>query len=141
MITRRRFAASAATLAFLHTADRAAAVTTPAGAAVRGATGPCADRSPPWVARLRTDLERMAQELTARLHPWRGPSRVLTPESFGHRPGAALSTPAIQAAIDAAAQRHVRNLTLDRVRVVATSSDPRPMIETLDTTELCPGAG
>jgi hypothetical protein len=37
--------------------------------------------------------------------------------------------------------RHVRNLTLERVRFVPTSSDPRPMIATLDTTELCPGAG
>lgn len=47
----------------------------------------------------------MARELTARLQPWKGPSLVLEPEGFGHRPGAAVSTQAIQAAIDAVAQR------------------------------------
>lgn len=36
--------------------------------------------------------------------------------------------------------RHVRNLTLERVAFVPTSPDPRPMIETLDTTELCSGS-
>lgn len=47
----------------------------------------------------------MARDLTARLHPWRGPALVLAPEAFGRRSGEPLSTRAIQAAIDAAAQR------------------------------------
>jgi hypothetical protein len=34
--------------------------------------------------------------------------------------------------------RHVRNLTLRRVEFIPTAPDPRPMIETMDTTKLCP---
>lgn len=105
MITRRRFAAGAATISLLQTAASAAAAATPVGAALRGAARLCKDGSPAWVTRLRAGLERMARDLTARLHPWRGPSLVLRPEAFGHRQGDALSTRAIQAAIDAAAQR------------------------------------
>ncbi len=60
---------------------------------------------PSWAVALRPDLERMAAALTARLKPWSGPKRVLTPEPFGHRPGDVLSTKAIQAAVDAAAAR------------------------------------
>ena len=60
---------------------------------------------PGWVNPLRRDLEAMAVRLTATLKPWSGPRRVLTPEAFGHKPGDALSTQAIQSAIDAAAAR------------------------------------
>lgn len=95
MITRRRLAAGVAAIAFLRAADKASAAEAPVGTA----------GVPRWVRRQRTELEHMARELTARLRPWRGPSLLLTPETFGHRPGAALSTAAIQAAIDAAAQR------------------------------------
>lgn len=106
MISRRRFAAGAAAIATLHAAaGRMSTAATPRAAAVRSGAGDCTGASPPWVARLRIDLERMARELTAGLHPWSGPGLVLQPESFGHRPGDALSTRAIQAAIDAAAQR------------------------------------
>lgn len=104
MMTRRRFAAGAATIACLQAAGRACAAN-PAGAAIQGATGLCTGGSPPWVTRLRSDLEGMARELQARLHPWRGPGLVLTPESFGHRAGDALSTHAIQAALDAVGRR------------------------------------
>jgi hypothetical protein len=66
----------------------------------------CGDQLPDWAAKLRVDLERMATELTARLKPWQGPELVVRPEDFGYRPGQrALATRAIQAAIDAAAQR------------------------------------
>ncbi|MHB8816895.1 MAG: glycoside hydrolase family 28 protein [Steroidobacteraceae bacterium] len=105
MISRRRFAAGAATIAFLHTAGRDAAAASRIAVAARSGAGSCADGLPPWVAPLRTDLERMARELTARLHAWHGPGLVLQPEAFGHRQGDALSTRAIQAAIDAAALR------------------------------------
>lgn len=105
MISRRRFAAGAATLAFLQASGALASAAPRADAAARDAARKFRDRSPPWVGRLRTDLERMARDLTARLHPWRGPRLVLQPEEFGHRPGDALSTRAIQAAIDAAARR------------------------------------
>ena len=101
MISRRRFAAGAATLAFVQ------ASATAAGRAAASGSGPsgCTGGPPLWARRLRTDLELMARELTARLHGWRGPSLVVHPESFGHRPGDALSTRAIQAAIDTVAQR------------------------------------
>jgi len=125
MITRRRFASGAATIALLRAAGGASAVATPVGAAVRGATGLCAAGSPPWAARLRTDLERMAWELTARLHPWRGPGLVVTPETFGHRAGAALSTAAIQAAIDAAARRGGGTVRLSRGDYVSGTLDLR----------------
>lgn len=104
MISRRRFAAGAATFAFLHTAGSAAA-TAAARAVAAGREGSCADLFPPWAARLRTDLEHMARQLTARLQPWKGPGLVLQPEAFGHRPGDPSATRAIQAAIDAVAQR------------------------------------
>ncbi len=58
---------------------------------------------PDWATALRPDLERMAADLTARLKPWSGPDRIATPEQFGHKPGDALSTQAIQAAVDAVA--------------------------------------
>jgi hypothetical protein len=59
---------------------------------------------PTWANSLRSDLERMAKNLTARLKPWSGPALVVTPEVLGHTRGA-LATKAIQAAIDSAAQR------------------------------------
>ena len=58
---------------------------------------------PDWAVALRPQLERMAADLTARLQPWSGPHRIATPEQFGHKPGDALSTQAIQAAIDTTA--------------------------------------
>jgi hypothetical protein len=105
MISRRRFAAGAATLAFLHAPARTAAAATRVAAAARNGAAGCPDGLPAWAARLRTELEQMARELTARLHAWQGPSLVLEPEAFGHRGGDSLSTRAIQAAIDAVAQR------------------------------------
>jgi len=60
---------------------------------------------PEWAVALRPQLERMAAELTKRLKPWSGPAHLATPEQFGHRPGATLSTQAIQAAIDAVAAK------------------------------------
>lgn len=67
------------------------------------ADAPC--EWPRWADQLRTDLDKMANSLKTRLKAWKGPSRVLTPEAFGHVPGAALSTKAIQAAIDAIAAK------------------------------------
>ena len=117
MISRRRFAAGAATVAFLHAAGRATAG--------RRAPQSCAPDSPRWVARLKTDLERMAKDLNARLHPWSGPARVLQPEGFGHRQGDALSTRAIQAAIDAAAQRGGGTIRLSQGDYVSGTLDLR----------------
>lgn len=98
--SRRRIGAGLAALAILQAA-RAGTM----AQAVRAVKAVCSDRPPRWADRLRADLEEMARELTSRLHPWTGSKLVLTPEQFGHRPGAALSTRAIQAAIDAAASR------------------------------------
>ncbi len=76
-----------------------------AGLAVAGTAHAEICAVPVWAMQLRTDLETMARRLTATLRPWAGPKRVLTPEQFGYRPGAALATAAIQAAIDAAAAK------------------------------------
>lgn len=97
-LSRRRFGAGL-------TAFAALCAFGPVAADPRGSTRSCPDGLPPWANKLRTDLESMARELTARLRPWRGPSLVIRPEAFGRRPGDALSTRAIQAAIDAAAER------------------------------------
>src|SRR5689334_839373 len=87
-MSRRQFGAGLAALAF-------------AGAARTAECG-----LPEWAARLRVDLENMARELTARLQPWHGPQLVVRPEDFGYRPTQrGLATRAIQAAIDAAAER------------------------------------
>ena len=108
MISRRRFA-GAATIAFLHAAGRTTTAATRLAAARLAARGSgaksCAGALPPWAVRLRAELEQMARRLEARLHPWRGPALTLAPEAFGHRSGDRLSTHAIQAAIDSAAQR------------------------------------
>ena len=85
-ISRRAFGASLTALAAASTAHAAP------------------DGLPGWINPLRRDLEAMADRLTAMLKPWSGPERVFTPEAYGHVAGAALSTKAIQAAIDAAAQ-------------------------------------
>ena len=85
-ISRRAFGASLTALAAASTAHAAP------------------DGLPGWIDPLRRDLEAMAGRLTAMLKPWSGPQRVFTPEAYGHVAGAALSTKAIQAAIDAAAQ-------------------------------------
>lgn len=98
---------------------------TQSGAPGQRATAVCADGLPRWIAGLRTDLERMARELTARLHPWRGPSLVLHPEAFGHRPGNALSTEAIQAAIDAVARRGGGTVRLSHGDYVSGTLDLR----------------
>ncbi len=68
---------------------------------------------PEWVEPMRRDLEAMAVKLTQRLKPWSGPKRVLTPEAFGHKPGA-LATTAIQKAIDACAAKGGGTVRLSR---------------------------
>ena len=123
MISRRRFAAAAATFTFLQGARATAAPA--ARAPARNAAMGCPDGTPLWADRLRFDLELMARELTVRLHPWRGPSLVVRPESFGHRPGDALSTRAIQAAIDAAAQRGGGTVRLSQGDYVSGTLDLR----------------
>jgi hypothetical protein len=60
---------------------------------------------PDWALTQRPRLEQMAAELTRRLKPWSGPKHVATPEQFGHKSGDALSTKAIQAAVDAVAAK------------------------------------
>ncbi len=67
-----------------------------------GGSGVTCGGLPDWVAPLRADLLRMADDLTARLKGWRGPDLVVTPEQHGYT-GQGLATRAIQAAIDAAA--------------------------------------
>lgn len=124
MISRRRFAAGAATFALLHAAGSTAAAAARAAAGREG-TGSCAGLFPPWAVRLRTDLEHMARELTARLQPWKGPDLVLQPEAFGHRPGDALATRAIQAAIDAAARRGGGTVRLSHGDYVSGTLDLR----------------
>ena len=74
-----------------------------AAAVVAGQARAGACAWPQWAVTLDADLERMARDLTQRLKPWRGPKRVLTPEQFGYAGGTA--TPAIQAAIEAAARQ------------------------------------
>lgn len=136
MISRRRFAAGAATIALLQTAARGAAAAagipspqSPGGrrtpATIGSEVGSCPGGSPSWVAPLRADLEHMARKLTARLRPWHGPSLVLQPEAFGHHRGDALSTRAIQAAIDAAAERGGGTVRLSRGDYVSGTLDLR----------------
>lgn len=127
MISRRHFAAGAATIGLLHAARQVAAAPAAAGAVPRGAAG-LRQVTPSWVDRLRSDLERMAQELTTRLHGWRGSSLVLEPEAFGHHAGDVLSTRAIQAAIDAAAQRGGGTVRLSQGDYVSGTLDLRSNI-------------
>jgi len=124
MISRRNFAARAAGIALLHAGGR------PAGAARLAVAGQddateCMGGVPLWAMRLGTELESMARDLTARLDPWVGPRLVLEPEAFGHRPGDALSTRAIQAAIDATAQRGGGTVRLSRGDYVSGTLDLR----------------
>ncbi len=126
MISRRRFAAGAATFALVEAS--AATATAAARAAARNLVESCPDGPPSWAGRLRTDLERMAQELTARLQPWRGPGLVLQPEGFGHREGDPLSTRSIQAAIDAAARRGGGTVRLSHGDYVSGTLDLRSNI-------------
>lgn len=63
------------------------------------------DPLPEWVAPLRQKLEAMALELTRTVIGWKGPKRTLKPEKFGHKAGDALSTLAIQKAIDECAKK------------------------------------
>ena len=125
MISRRRFAAGAATFAFLHGAGNTAAAAARSAAAGGEGAGSCTGPFPPWAVRLRTDLEHMARELTARLQPWKGPDLVLQPEAFGHRPGDSLATRAIQAAIDAAARRGGGTVRLSHGDYVSGTLDLR----------------
>lgn len=83
---------------------------------------------PQWAGQLRSDLERMALDLTRRLKPWNGPKRVLTPEQFGYRPGDALATKAIQAAIDAAAAKGGGTVRLGHGDYVSGTIDLRDNI-------------
>lgn len=85
-------------------------------------------RLPDWAAALRPRLERMAADLTARLKPWSGPERVVTPEQFGHKPGDVLSTRAIQAAIDAASAQGGGTVRLARGDYVSGTIDLRDHI-------------
>lgn len=120
-LTRRRFGAALAAFAITPSARAAAAASPdagPIGTKCRG--GP-----PAWATRLEKDLDDMARALTARLHPWKGPKLVLEPEGFGHRPGAALSTQAIQAAIDSAAHRGGGTVRLSRGDYVSGTLDLR----------------
>jgi len=112
-------------MAFLHAAGRVSAAATAVGAAARGTIGPCTRGSPQWLARLRADLEHMARELTARLRPWSGPTLVVTPEAFGHRPGDALATRAIQSAIEAVAARGGGTVRLSQGDYVSGTLDLR----------------
>lgn len=56
---------------------------------------------PLWYDELKSGLTAMAQELTAKAQPWRGPDVIITPKDMGYTGGKA--TAAIQAAIDKAA--------------------------------------
>ncbi len=82
-------------------------------------------RWPQWADALRADLDRMAVRLKARLKPWTGPSRVLTPEAFGHVPGDMLSTKAIQSAIDAVAAKGGGTVRLAKGDYISGTIDMR----------------
>jgi len=58
------------------------------------------NRLPGWYSGLKTDLEKMAQELTGRVTGWKDCGQTFTPEETGYRGGKA--TAYIQAAIDKA---------------------------------------
>ena len=111
-LSRRRFGLGLAACALTAAAD--------------AAVPDCPDQLPDWAARLRVDLERMARELTARLLPWQGSKRILVPEDFGRgRDLDAPATRAIQAAIDAAAQRGGGTVRLARGDYVSGTLDLR----------------
>ncbi len=90
------------------------------------ADAPC--QWPRWADQLRADLDKMAVRLQAQLRPWKGPSRVVTPEAFGHVPGAALSTKAIQAAIDAMAARGGGTIRLSNGDYISGTLDMRSRV-------------
>jgi len=75
---------------------------------------------PIWAVALRTDLERMAVGLTARLKPWAGPENVATPEQFGHQAG---DPRAIQAAIDALAAQGGGTVQLTKGDYISSGDD------------------
>ena len=86
----------------------------------------CAGRLPGWANNLRVDLERMARELTARLQPWKGPRLTLEPEDVGHvADRTQVATRAIQATIDAVAQRGGGTVRLSRGDYVSGTLDLR----------------
>lgn len=83
---------------------------------------------PDWATRLRTDLETMAARLTKNAKPWSGPRHVATPEQFGHKSGDAVSTKAIQSAIDALAQKGGGTVRLAKGDYVSGTVDLRDNI-------------
>jgi hypothetical protein len=125
MISRRSFTAGTAAIALLHNGGSATARATRLAAAARNAATNCTGGLPLWATRLRTELESMARDLTARLHPWAGPGLVLEPEAFGHRSGDTLSTRPIQAAIDSVARRGGGTVRLSRGDYVSGTLDLR----------------
>jgi len=81
---------------------------------------------PEWAARLRTDLDAMARELTAHVGPWRGPARIVRPEESGVNDSAGESaTRAIQAAIDAVARQGGGTVLLSKGDYVSGTLDLR----------------
>ncbi len=83
---------------------------------------------PDWAVKLRTDLEAMAVRLTKTVKPWSGPKRTATPEQFGHKSGDALSTKAIQSAIDTLAQKGGGTVRLAKGDYVSGTVDLRDNI-------------
>ncbi len=65
----------------------------------------CHASFPAWATQLGADLEAMALGLRASVKAWSGPDRISRPEHFGYAAGQPLATLAIQAAIDAVAQK------------------------------------
>lgn len=95
-------------------------------ATTRSAEPTCAGQLPGWASNLRVELERMARELTARLQPWKGPRLTLEPEDVGHvGDRTQVATRAIQAAIDAVAQRGGGTVRLSRGDYVSGTLDLR----------------
>ena len=84
---------------------------------------------PAWADELRHRLDLMAAELTASAKPWQGPALTVRPEDFGHRPGQDLSTKAIQAAIEAAAEKGGGTVLLSQGDYVSGTLDLRSNVQ------------
>lgn len=99
-----------------------------AACAFRAMAGPstCTESWPRWATRLRTDLDRMARDLTADAWRWHGPGRIIRPEDFGGRSAAnETATATIQAAIDAAARQGGGTVLLSNGDYVSGTLDLR----------------
>lgn len=81
---------------------------------------------PQWAARLRTDLDAMARDLTARNGTWQGPARTVKPEelSVNHSAGES-ATRTIQAAIDTAARQGGGTVLLSKGDYISGTLDLR----------------